>query len=62
MSTKLKALILTPMAGGLALLVWAAFATALTGTDSGTTLMKSLVPIMIGVATLITMIVEAIAM
>jgi hypothetical protein len=59
-STKLKALILTPVVGGLAALAWAAFASALTATDSGTTMMKSMVPIIIGVATLISMIVEAI--
>ncbi len=62
MSQKLKALIMTPLVGGLAILVWQGFAVAMTGTDTGTTLMKSLVPLMIGIATIIGMVIEAIVM
>lgn len=62
MSSKLKALIVTPIGGGIALLVCMAVNTALTGTDSGTTLFKSIVPIVIAAATVIIMIVEALVM
>jgi hypothetical protein len=62
MSSKLKALIITPIAGGISALVWAGVSTAITATDSGTTLMKTLVPIIIGVVTILTMLVEALVM
>jgi hypothetical protein len=62
MSSKLKALIVTPISGGIAALVWVGMATAITATDSGTTLMKTLVPIIIGVCTILIMLVEALVM
>ena len=62
MSPKLKALVITPIVGGIAALVWAGVATSLTATDSGTALMKSLVPIIIGVVTVLIMLIEALVL
>jgi hypothetical protein len=62
MSGKLKALIVTPIGGGVALLVCLAFGSAMTGTDQGTTLFKTIIPMVIAAATVIIVIVEALVM